>query len=46
MSETTKRMLQRLIRLQRLMHRYQMQSFMSFGPWGNPNRGRDACSLS
>jgi DNA-binding MarR family transcriptional regulator len=40
MSEERKQVLKRLIRLQRLLHRYQVQNFMSFGPWGNPQRGQ------
>ena len=29
-----------LMRLQAILHRYQIHSFMNFGPWGNPQRGQ------
>jgi DNA-binding MarR family transcriptional regulator len=40
MSEERIEVLRRFMRLQRLLHRYQIQDFMSFGPWGNPQRGQ------
>jgi DNA-binding MarR family transcriptional regulator len=40
MSEVKKEVLERFMRLQTLLHRYQMQNFMHFGPWGNPHRGQ------
>ncbi len=40
MSETRKKVIEQLMNLQMLLHRYQMQNFMAFGPWGNPNRGQ------
>ncbi|MEL7657586.1 MAG: MarR family transcriptional regulator, partial [Bacillota bacterium] len=40
MGETKKEILGRFMRLQGLLHRYQAQSFMNFGPWGNPQRGQ------
>ena len=40
MSELRKEILEQVMRLQTLLHRYQTQSFMSFGPWGNPQRGQ------
>lgn len=40
MGETKKEILGRFMRLQGLLHRYQAQNFMNFGPWGNPQRGQ------
>ncbi len=40
MDEIRKEVLQRFRRLQTLLHRYQAQRFMNFGPWSNPYRGQ------
>jgi DNA-binding MarR family transcriptional regulator len=40
MDETKQEIIERLTRLQMLLHRRQAQTFMSFGPWGNPRRGQ------
>lgn len=40
MSKAQEEILEQFMRLQSLLHRYQMQNFMSFGPWGNPSRGQ------
>ncbi|HBE78957.1 MAG TPA: MarR family transcriptional regulator [Firmicutes bacterium] len=40
MSESRKTVIEQMMQLQMLLHRYQIQNFMFFGPWGNPNRGQ------
>lgn len=40
MKESKKEIVERFLRLQSLLHRYQIQNFMNFGPWGNPQRGQ------
>ena len=40
MSEIKNEILEQLIRLQGLLHRYHTQHFMEFGPLGNPHRGQ------
>ena len=40
MNETKKEVVERLMQLQALMHRYHMQSFRNFAPFSNPHRGQ------
>jgi len=40
MNDDRQTVVEQIMRLQGLMHRYQMQSFMEFGPWANPERGQ------
>lgn len=40
MSETTKDLMEQFIRLEALMHRYQLYSHKHQGPFGNPHRGQ------
>jgi Transcriptional regulators len=40
MCESREKVIEQMTQLQMLLHRYQIQNFMFFGPWGNPNRGQ------
>jgi len=40
MSVTKEKVVDQLMHLQKLLSRYQMQNFISFGPLGNPHRGQ------
>lgn len=40
MAEIRKEVFEQFMRVQGLLRRFLMQSFLSFGPWGNPHRGQ------
>ena len=40
MKDDRQTVVEQIMRLQGLMHRYQIQGFMEFGPWANPERGQ------